>query len=127
MASPRFETASSIRFAFVDTSDPLLGETTFLLRAVKQIASRLSERPRRKVFFYLSEVDAGAAVEGGFSSALPSSAVCCLGISGLESKVAEVAVVQGAEAAGKAGVAAGKAGAAGGGAVLGWTVPNTRQ
>lgn len=61
-------------------------------------------------------MDAGAAVEGGFSSALSSLVVCCVGISERVEQAPGVggAVVQGPEAAGVASVAAG--------AVLGWRI-----
>lgn len=108
------ETASSIRFAFVGTSDPSLGETTFVTGDAQ--TSQLSEREGGGVSFYPSGVDAGAAVEGGFSSALSSLVVCCVGISEAVEQApgAGGAVVQGAEAAGEGCVAAG--------AVLGWRI-----
>lgn len=61
-------------------------------------------------------MDAGAAVEGGFSSALSSLVVCCVGTSETVEQApgAGGAVVQGPEAAGEGCVAAG--------AVLGWRI-----
>lgn len=59
-------------------------------------------------------MDAGAAVEGGFSSALSSLVVCCVSETVEQAPGAGGAVVQGAEAAGE--------GCAAAGAVLGWRI-----
>lgn len=61
-------------------------------------------------------MDAGAAVEGGFSSASSSLVVCCVGVSETVEQAAGAggAAVQGPEAAGEGCVATG--------AVLGWRI-----
>lgn len=118
-ASPRLETASSIRFVLVEPSDPLLGGERQLLGTIFKSVLNETKDKTHATSFYLFGAGAGSAVEDGCSSALSSVVVCSRGFSELDEEAAGAggAVTPTAEAADEGCVAAG--------AVLGWRISKT--
>lgn len=106
-ALPRVETASLIRFVFVEASELLRVKTELVsgeISTTRQDALKDEENQ-----FYLAGVAAGSAVEGCLSSGLSSVEACSVAFSKLDDAAGGAAgtVELGAEVAGEACAAAG--------------------
>lgn len=105
-ALPRVETASLIRFVFVEASE-LLRVKTELVSG--QISTTRQDADKRCNQHYLTGVDAGSAVEGRLSSGLSSAEARSVAFSKFDGAAGGAAgtVELGAEAAGEGWAAAG--------------------